>query len=94
MRSHSVMYHQHHLPLKSARLQSFPKGVPPDAVNRSIRKFLREVGVTSLRKIEEAVRELQASGSTLIVRMTLTAEETAFARIGGGTGRVFRVRPN
>ncbi|MGX8014310.1 DUF6494 family protein (plasmid) [Mesorhizobium sp. ORM8.1] len=50
-----------------------------DAFNMSIRKFLKEVGVTSQRKIEETVREGQIGGEKkkkLNVRMTLTAEGT------------------
>lgn len=47
-----------------------------DAFNISIRKFLKEVGVTSQRKIEEAVRDGHISGTKLKVRMTLTAEGT------------------
>ncbi|MDK4724982.1 DUF6494 family protein [Rhizobium phaseoli] len=45
-----------------------------DAFNMSIHKFLKEVGVTSQRKIEETVRKGQVDGKTLKVRMTLTAE--------------------
>ena len=44
------------------------------AFNMSIRKFLKEVGVTSQRKIEETVRDGQIRGKKLKVRMTLTAE--------------------
>jgi hypothetical protein len=33
-----------------------------DALNTSIRKFLKEVGVTSQREIEKAVRDAVASG--------------------------------
>ncbi|MCY1532328.1 hypothetical protein D9M68_675970 [compost metagenome] len=47
-----------------------------DAFNMSIRKFLKEVGITSQRKIEETVREGQTGGQKLKVRMTLTAEGT------------------
>lgn len=47
-----------------------------DAFNMSIRKFLKEVGVTSQRSIEEFVREGKAQGKTLKVRMVLTAEGT------------------
>lgn len=47
-----------------------------DAFNMSIRKFLKEVGVTSQRKIEETVRGGQTDGKKLKVRMTLTAEGT------------------
>jgi Family of unknown function (DUF6494) len=45
-----------------------------DAFNMSVRKFLKEVGVTSQRKIEEAVREAHPSARRLKVRMTLTAD--------------------
>ncbi|MBB3543808.1 MULTISPECIES: DUF6494 family protein [unclassified Rhizobium] len=47
-----------------------------DAFNMSIRKFLKEVGVTSQRKIEETVRNGRIGGKTLKVRMTLTADDT------------------
>jgi hypothetical protein len=48
-----------------------------DAFNTSIRKFLKEVGVTSQREIELAVRDALAKGSlkgseTLPVKVTLT----------------------
>ena len=39
-----------------------------DAFNMSVRKFLKEVGVTSQRKIEEAVREAHPSTRRLMVR--------------------------
>lgn len=45
-----------------------------DEFNMSLRKFLKQVGVTSQREIEEVVRGGKASGSTLKVKMTLTAE--------------------
>jgi 16S rRNA U516 pseudouridylate synthase RsuA-like enzyme len=47
-----------------------------EAFNMSMRKFLKQVGVTSQRKIEEAVREGEVGGSKLKLRMTLTAEDT------------------
>jgi hypothetical protein len=48
-----------------------------DVFNTSIRKFLKEVGVTSQREIELAVRDAVAKGSlkgteTLPVKVTLT----------------------
>jgi hypothetical protein len=48
-----------------------------DAFSISIRKFLKEVGVTSQRRIEETVRERQISGKKLEVRMTLRRKERA-----------------
>jgi hypothetical protein len=48
-----------------------------DVFNTSIRKFLKEVGVTSQREIELAVRDALAKGSlkgteTLPIKVTLT----------------------
>ena len=50
-----------------------------ETFNRQIRKFLKNVGVTSQREIEEAVRKAIASGKlkgneTISARMTLTVE--------------------
>jgi len=48
-----------------------------DKFNMSLRKFLKQVGVTSQQQIEKAVREGDASGQrNLRVRMVLTAEGT------------------
>ncbi|MFD1327022.1 DUF6494 family protein [Mycoplana ramosa] len=55
-----------------------------DAFNMSVRKFLKEVGVTSQRKIEEMVREGQVGGKKLKLRMTLTAEGTDFTHVVDG----------
>lgn len=55
-----------------------------DAFNMSIRKFLKEVGVTSQRKIEETVRDGQIGGKKLKVRMTLTEEGTALNHVVAG----------
>jgi hypothetical protein len=45
--------------------------------NMSMRKFLKQVGVTSQQQIERVVREGGLSGKgTLKVRMVLTAEGT------------------
>ena len=48
-----------------------------DALNSSVRKFLKKVGVTSQREIEKAVRDALASGKLkghekLQAKMTLT----------------------
>ena len=45
-----------------------------DNFNMAVRKFLKEVGVTSQREIERVVREGKVDGSKLKLRMTLTAE--------------------
>ncbi|ASY56690.1 MULTISPECIES: DUF6494 family protein [Sinorhizobium] len=55
-----------------------------DAFNMSIRKFLKEVGITSQRKIEEIVRDGQTGGKKLKVRMTLTAEGTSLNHVVDG----------
>lgn len=55
-----------------------------DAFNMSIRKFLKEVGVTSQRKIEETVRDGQVAGKKLKVSMTLTAEGTSLNHVVAG----------
>ena len=48
-----------------------------DRFNISMRKFLKQVGVTSQREIERIVREGAAAGRCrLKVRMVLTAEGT------------------
>lgn len=46
-----------------------------DAFNMSIRKFLKEVGVTSQHEIEGFVRQGKARSGTLRVRMTLTSDD-------------------
>lgn len=55
-----------------------------DAFNMSIRKFLKEVGVTSQRKIEETVRDGPIGGKKLKVRMTLTADGTGLNHVVDG----------
>ena len=47
-----------------------------DAFNMAVRKFLKEVGVTSQREIERIVREHDIDNGRLKLRMTLTAEGT------------------
>jgi len=50
-----------------------------DVLNMSVRKFLKKVGVTSQREIEEAVRAAAAAGklgghAALPAKVTLTVE--------------------
>ena len=52
-----------------------------DRFNIEIRKFLKEVGVTSQREIERVVREGQVQSGTLKLRMTLTAENTPLQHV-------------
>ena len=46
-----------------------------DRFNMAIRKFLKEVGVTSQREVERVVREGEAKGSTLRLTMTQTSDD-------------------
>jgi hypothetical protein len=47
-----------------------------DKFNMSLRKFLKQVGVTSQREIERVVREQAAGKGKLKVKMVLTAPGT------------------
>ena len=42
-----------------------------DRFNMALRKFLKQVGVTSQREIENVVRQGRVEGNALKVRMTL-----------------------
>ena len=44
--------------------------------NMSMRKFLKQVGVTSQQQIETIARDGKLSGDTLKVKVVLTAEGT------------------
>lgn len=46
-----------------------------DRFNMALRKFLKEVGVTSQREVEKLVREHPAQGGTLRLRMVLTSPD-------------------
>jgi hypothetical protein len=52
-----------------------------DQLNMAIRKFLKEVGVTSQREIERVIRENRITDGKLKLRMTLTAEGTPLNHI-------------
>lgn len=52
-----------------------------DRFNIELRKFLKEVGVTSQREIERVARDGQVQGGTLKLRMTLTAENTTLNHV-------------
>jgi len=47
-----------------------------DRFNMSLRKFLKNVGVTSQQQIEKVVRAGEISGNSIKVKMVLTAEGT------------------
>ena len=55
-----------------------------DAFNMSLRKFLKQVGVTSQREIEELVRSGKVSGDRVKVKMVLTAEGTPLEHVVAG----------
>jgi 16S rRNA U516 pseudouridylate synthase RsuA-like enzyme len=46
-----------------------------DKFNMAVRKFLKEVGVTSQREIERVVRDGEVKGTTLHLKMTLTSND-------------------
>jgi hypothetical protein len=52
-----------------------------DRFNMSVRKFLKQVGVTSQREIEKVVRDAAVTGPVLKVRMTLTAENAPLQHV-------------
>jgi 16S rRNA U516 pseudouridylate synthase RsuA-like enzyme len=52
-----------------------------DRFNMEVRKFLREVGVTSQREIERVVREGHVQDGELRLRMVLTAENTSLHHV-------------
>jgi 16S rRNA U516 pseudouridylate synthase RsuA-like enzyme len=51
-----------------------------DRFNMAIRKFLKEVGVTSQREIERVVRDGEAKGPTLRLKMTLISDDAPSLR--------------
>jgi len=64
-----------------------------DTLNTSIRKFLKEVGVTSQREIEKAVRDAVTAGTIkgtapLPVRMVLTIEPLGLVHEVDGAIRI------
>jgi Family of unknown function (DUF6494) len=52
-----------------------------DKFNMSLRKFLKQVGVTSQREIERIVREQKRGVAKLPVRMVLTAPGTSLNHV-------------
>lgn len=46
-----------------------------DRFNMAVRKFLKEVGVTSQREIERIVRDGALQGHSVRLRMTLTSQD-------------------
>jgi Family of unknown function (DUF6494) len=61
-----------------------------EALNTSLRKFLKEVGVTSQREIEKAIRAAVADGklkgtTAVPVQMVLTMGQTGLTHTVNGT---------
>ncbi|MCY4179136.1 MAG: DUF6494 family protein [Litoreibacter sp.] len=56
-----------------------------DDFNMSMRKFLKQVGVTSQQAIEEAVRAADGSGKTYAVKAVVTIEELGMSHEVTGT---------
>ena len=52
-----------------------------DRFNMALRKFLKQVGVTSQHEIERVVRDGQVQGGSLKLRMRLTAENAPLDHI-------------
>ncbi|MEQ8898063.1 MAG: DUF6494 family protein [Roseovarius sp.] len=46
-----------------------------DDFNMSMRKFLKQVGVTSQQAIEEAMRDADTAGKTYAIKAVVTIEE-------------------
>ncbi|MEM6310867.1 MAG: DUF6494 family protein [Pseudomonadota bacterium] len=56
-----------------------------DDFNMSMRKFLKQVGVTSQQAIEAAVRDSGTSGKTYAVKAIVTIEELGMTHEVTGT---------
>ena len=61
--------------------------------NMAVRKFLKEVGVTSQREIERVVREGKVEGDKLKLRVTLTAENAPLNHIVEAVSRLRELSP-
>lgn len=59
-----------------------------DALNLEIRKFLKEVGITSQREIEKVVRTGKVRGNLLKLRMTLSSETAPLEHVVEATIRI------
>ena len=55
-----------------------------DGFNMSMRKFLKQVGVTSQQEIERVVRDSGQNGGTLTVKVVLSAEGTDLNHVVAG----------
>ena len=55
-----------------------------DDFNMSMRKFLKQVGVTSQQAIEQALRDASPEGGAVKARMVLTIEEVGLEHVVEG----------
>ncbi len=56
-----------------------------DEFNMSMRKFLKQVGVTSQQAIEEALRGAETSGKSFAIKAVVTIEELGMTHEVDGT---------
>lgn len=56
-----------------------------DDFNMSMRKFLKQVGVTSQQAIEDAIRNADGSGKSYAVKAVVTMEELGITHEVTGT---------
>lgn len=56
-----------------------------DNFNMSMRKFLKQVGVTSQQKLEQAAGEMPAGSSPMKVKMVLTVQGTDLEHVVEGS---------
>lgn len=55
-----------------------------DKFNMSMRKFLKQVGVTSQQQIERAVREAGVTGGRVPVKVVLSADDIGLEHVVEG----------
>ena len=56
-----------------------------DDFNMSMRKFLKQVGVTSQQAIEEAMRGRETAGKSFTAKAVITIEELDMEHVVSGT---------
>ncbi len=56
-----------------------------DDFNMSMRKFLKQVGVTSQQAIEDALRDADTSGKSFAVKAVITIDELGMTHEVNGT---------
>lgn len=59
-----------------------------DALNLEIRRFLKEVGITSQREIEKVIRSGNVRGNILKLRMSLSSETAPLDHVVEGEIRL------